>query len=430
MDIFKDLVLNLFFIFICYSIFLYLEEKNRRIKEGNNKLNLIVFTSIAVILCITFPIHINEEVIFDLRLIPIVIASLYGGMPAILTLLFVNIGYRFLLGGDGVYATIIIATFTSLLTALIYPLFLNLAHRNRIMLSGMVGLVASGTGIITVEWLFKLDLSQLLIIGLILLHTCGLLFFVMIFEWITKYRDFHERLIRSEKMEVVSYLASSFSHEVRNPMTTVRGFLQLIKHSDIDKQKLDSYINIAISEIDRAESIITEYLLFTKPNSNELHMIKGETVLLNSIEVIRPLASANCVDIRYNSFPFLIKGNKQRLQQALINVFKNAIEAMSNGGTLFIDVRSTSRTVEIVIRDTGEGMTKEQIRRLGEPYFSTKGDKGTGLGMMVVYNIVESIGGSIKVNSHLGKGTEFIISFPQSHLREVGTKPSTSSLNL
>jgi two-component system, sporulation sensor kinase B len=107
-----------------------------------------------------------------------------------------------------------------------------------------------------------------------------------------------------------------------------------------------------------------------------------------------------------------IKGDRQRFRQCFINILKNAVEAMPNGGQLYIETHYSQDYVTICIRDTGIGMTSEQLERLGEPYYSTKGKNGTGLGMMVVYSIVRAMHGFIKVESELDAGTTFYIKFP------------------
>ncbi len=419
MDIIKDLVFNLFFIFICFSILISLEVKKSRLKEMNTKY-LALIASIAIVLCITFPIQLTHDLKFDLRLVPIVVAGLYGGWPTILALMFVNIGYRFLWNGSGIYVTMIVAIFHTLFLSVLSPVFLSMSHRKRMTLGAITGFLSSLCLLFVFEFIFNNSLPLLLSVSMVVLQTVGIFLCIFLIEMAFKVRNLQEQIIRTEKMEIVSYLASSFSHEVRNPMTTVRGFLQLMKGSEMNKEKVDSYVSIAISEIDRAESIITEYLSFTKPTSEEIHTINGGALLKNTIEVIRPLANANSIDINYKGCTFFIEGNKPRMQQALINLYKNAIEAMAGGGTLSVIVEAKSEFVEITIGDTGIGMTEDQVRRLGEPYFSTKGEKGTGLGMMVVYNIVESVKGKISVKSQKGKGTTFILTFPKSPYIDAG----------
>lgn len=408
MDILKDLLLNFFVIFTCFIVLIAI-----RIRVGKiNPLLLFSISSLAVMFCITFPVHFYEGIIIDLRQIPIVAVGLYGGWPIMIPLMFFSLAYRVWWGGIGVYSTLILAPILVVSISLISIKFQSLSPRNRIWSSALVGVGVTVFEILLFWYMYRQPIPIELIVSKIVLQTAGVFLFVLIWEMVITYIGLQERVIRTEKMEIVSHLASSFSHEVRNPMTTVKGFLQLMTDPKIDRQKMNRYVSIAISEIDRAESIIKEYLTFTKPTTGEKQTIDGSDVLETSIEVVRPLANANSISIHFKNNPFYIEGNKQRMQQVLINLFKNAIEAMQSGGTLSVAAEVQTKWVKITIEDTGVGMTKEQISRLGEPYFSTKGDKGTGLGMMVVYHIIESMGGSIEVVSQVEKGTKFSLLIP------------------
>jgi two-component system, sporulation sensor kinase B len=219
--------------------------------------------------------------------------------------------------------------------------------------------------------------------------------------------------IKYEKMQVVSHLAASMSHEVRNPLTTVKGFLQLINEDPSNVSTNSELSKVAVSEIDRATEVINQYLNFARPHP-ELEMEVGIRDEINrSKEIIMPLAIKKGIVLKANILHHLsIKGDPNKLQQVLINIMKNGLEAMETGGTLRIFSYHEEGKVFIVINDTGVGMTKEQLMRLGEPYFSMKGKNGTGLGMMTAFQLVEGMKGTIKVLSKPGKGTSVILSFP------------------
>ncbi|MFA9560413.1 ATP-binding protein [Evansella sp. AB-rgal1] len=412
-DIIKDLVFNFSSIFVCSFFFLFLAIRKREFAHLNRK-SLLFFSALAIILCITFPIHFSDGSFMDLRLVPIAIAGLYGGWQVSMILTTVLIAYRIPWGGEVMYLAILVAIFHGIIIGLISRWFLRLSSRNRILFSVVVGVISPLPTLLARGLSGNQELSPSLLVSFILIHVVAITFFVMLSESLIKVKSLINHVIHLEKMDIVNHVASSFTHEIRNPITTVKGFLQLMKSSDVKREDVDKYVSISINELDHAENIITEYLSFTKPSKDEWTVIDGENLLTNSIEVIRPLAIANKVEIWFNSVPFSVLSNKQKLQQAIINLFKNAIEAMPNGGMLSILVESNGSTTNITIRDTGIGMSEEQLQRLGEPYFSSKGDKGTGIGMMVVYNIVESVGGKIKVSSQVDKGTTFIISLPNS----------------
>ena len=202
------------------------------------------------------------------------------------------------------------------------------------------------------------------------------------------------------------------SHEIRNGLTGAKGFLQLLMESETDFQK-QKYIQIALGELERSEDIIRDFLTFAKPAPEKIEKLNMEHLINSTIEIISPLSNMNSIEVIKELSPFWIKGEKRIIQQAFLNILKNAIEAMPNGGQLVIGMNSNKNMYEIVIKDTGIGMDREQITRLGKPYFTTKGQKGTGLGMMVAYRVIEELNGKIKVTSQMGTGTTFTIYLPR-----------------
>lgn len=237
------------------------------------------------------------------------------------------------------------------------------------------------------------------------------------YEQVVKYSKqmeiFNNELQRSEKMEIISQLAASVAHEVRNPLQVTRGFLQLLgEKSTNDKDK--SYMVLAIDELDRASEIITDFLTFAKPQL-ELTTLLNIGEELQQIEgILVPLATMQGGIIEVNLAPDLyVRGNSSKFKQALINIIKNSIEALGKEGIIQIRafVDETSQSVIIQIKDNGEGMNEADLKRLGEPYYSKK-TKGTGLGLMVTFRIIEVMKGTIHFYSKKGSGTEAVIQFP------------------
>jgi two-component system sporulation sensor kinase B len=221
---------------------------------------------------------------------------------------------------------------------------------------------------------------------------------------------YNNRLQRSEKLEIISELAASIAHEVRNPLQVTRGFLQLLTMKVSEQEK--EYMNLAISELDRAAEIITDFLTFAKPQMEHVEQLHIESELKQIEGIIIPLAHLHGGDIEMNiPRDLYIQGNSSKFKQAVINIIKNSIEALQGLGQIKIWAYHKEDKVLIHIRDTGEGMDAAALSRLGEPYFSTK-TKGTGLGLMVTFRIIEIMGGNIKFLSEKGKGTEVILSFP------------------
>ncbi|WP_052342765.1 sensor histidine kinase [Bacillus sp. EB01] len=171
---------------------------------------------------------------------------------------------------------------------------------------------------------------------------------------------------------------------------------------------------MAKTELERAERIITDYLTFAKPASDKLEVLDVSKEMLHILELIHPFANMNSVIINIDlRNEVKVKGERHLFHQCILNIVKNAIEAMEeNGGTLTVMTQGKGENSEIYISDTGIGMNSEQIERLGEPYFSLKGKNGTGLGMMVVYSIINSMNGKVFIESKPGQGTTFVLHFP------------------
>lgn len=226
-----------------------------------------------------------------------------------------------------------------------------------------------------------------------------------------KLEVFNNELQRSEKMEIISQLAASVAHEVRNPLQVTRGFLQLIGHRSAD-QKDKNYMLLAIDELDRASSIITDFLTFAKPQV-EMTTILNIAEELGQIEaILSPLATIQGGELRVESnFELYVRGNSSKFKQAIINIVKNSIEALPTKGSIDIIAYQEDSTVIIRISDNGVGMEESELERLGEPYFSNK-SKGTGLGLMVTFRIIEVMNGRIYFNSIKGVGTEAFVSLP------------------
>ncbi|WP_027410306.1 ATP-binding protein [Anoxybacteroides tepidamans] len=410
--ILKDFLLNLFFILApIFVVPLWLEERNvpKQLKK-----HILTFSfAITTLLCMAFPIGTDTEHIYDLHQIPLWLGGLYRGAFVSFLLCALAIGYHMLLGEGGWIITVLSSLVIMFVSIVLSKYFLSLSAKQRILLAFVLSALSGMLTVILDEMAFAslpFWSSYLVIQPLSMAVACYLK------EMLYKNSSLRKQIIRAEKMEVVSHLAASISHEVRNPLTAARGFMQLLEQSHLSLEKRKQYIQIAIEELDRAESIITDYLTFAKPAPECVEKLNVKTEIERVIDLLRPLANMNSVEIQSSLIPFHVKGEREKFQQCLLNIMKNSIEAMPNGGTLDVYVSIEHDQILIRISDTGIGMTKEQIDRLGEPYFTTKGTKGTGLGMMVVYRIVESMDGTIHITSEVNKGTTVCIYFPIAQL--------------
>lgn len=222
--------------------------------------------------------------------------------------------------------------------------------------------------------------------------------------------DMNQQLaMKSEKLSVAAQLAAGIAHEVRNPLTSINGFMQLLAAKNEDNKV---YFDIIFSEIKRIELVLSELLVLAKPQhvqyrqKNVVEVLDQVVTLLETNAILHNIVLLREFEVE----EAIISCDENQLKQVFINLIKNGMEAMPSGGTIEIAIRAGAE-VNISIRDEGKGMSKEQIARLGEPFFTTK-EKGTGLGMTVCFRILKDHHGDIEVSSVEGEGTTFNISLP------------------
>jgi PAS domain S-box-containing protein len=227
---------------------------------------------------------------------------------------------------------------------------------------------------------------------------------------ITELKQSREFIKQSEKLTVVGELAAGIAHEIRNPLTSLRGFTQLL---EFQMDTNVEYVPIMISEIDRINTIVSELLLLAKPNQVDFQQIEILHIIENIITLMKAQANLHGVDIelqRQEIQYYYIYGLENKLKQVFINLLKNAIEAMPNGGNIVIRLEQLNSQIKISIIDQGGGIPTEFLDKVGQPFFTTK-DTGTGLGMMVCQSIIDSHQGTMCIHSELGKGTTVEIVF-------------------
>lgn len=413
----ETLLLNLLFLVVFILFIPHIFETNVKNLSCQLKERIqLISVTIAMISCMLFPLHIGDEIILDLRSIAIMIGGLYLGRKASVILVAVFLFIRLYLGdlGGGFYASAFSSIVILIPLLMVHKTFKNATKHKRV-------LIACSFSLFFCTFLFVLRAIVLGHFSLTFYMEILIFFFIHLFstflmvyfsEMLRESVYMNMQVIKAEKLEVVSHLASSISHEVRNPLTVVKGILQMLYKNEWEEEKRNQFIEISLQEIDRANDIIGNYLTFAKSVQEEHIIVDLEQELQRSINVITPMANMSCVDIHTIIEPIRMKGDPQLLQQCFLNITKNCIEAMPNGGNLFIRTEEVDDGVIIQIKDTGEGMTNEQLNRLGEPFFTTKGREGTGLGMMAVIKIIKLMNGKLDVTSTKNEGTQFRIYFP------------------
>lgn len=207
----------------------------------------------------------------------------------------------------------------------------------------------------------------------------------------------------SEKRATAGHLAAGIAHEIRNPITAIKGFLQLLKD---EYEGNEIYYGVIDSEIERIELILRELMVLAKPNKQKFEKVNIQLLLDQVLTLMEPQALLNNIQLQRNFYfdnSYLLGDNNQ-LKQVFINFIKNSIEAMPDGGIIRIEGGVlTDMSIEVSIVDEGSGMPKEVLDRVGELFFTTK-ENGTGLGMLVSQQIIKEHKGTIHIKSD-SKGT-------------------------
>lgn len=229
---------------------------------------------------------------------------------------------------------------------------------------------------------------------------------------ITQRKQTQELLLNSEKLSVAGQLAAGIAHEVRNPLTSIRGFIQLLEKLSNGKKE---YFDIIYTEIDRINLILTELLTLAKPQDTQFEtydlqaMLEQVQILLGTQATLNNITIEILVD---NNQPIMISGDENQLKQVFINFIKNSIEAMPHGGVISVKVNERGGHVAITFIDQGNGIPRDILSRIGQPFFTTK-ENGTGLGLMISKQIIENHNGTFKIESVEGKGTKIEVILPK-----------------
>ncbi|WEG13009.1 ATP-binding protein [Pullulanibacillus sp. KACC 23026] len=427
----ENLLLNILYVTLpFYLIFIFNKadfsflfsdsEAEQVVKAKEKAKKYLTFLGMCVLfLMMGFPIDVVPNHIFDLRQIPIIIGFLYLGRKYGVVLFLTVLVTRYIIGGNGFYGALITNAVLLLLLFLLDKVYVrSRISRKVLIVVGMTvfsGLIMLANSLIFNDWLFDKE-SFRPVIGSIVYLTCiqSLGLCVTIFS-LEKFRNdqlVREHLQKIEKSQIVSELAASVSHEVRNPLTVTKGFLQLALKEDLAPTVKD-YLTMAQEELVQAEEIISDYLTFAKPALDNPKALSVKEELENLGRLLSPYVNLNGIRLEIQIEGGLyILGESKKFHQCLSNIIKNAVEASAPEGKINLKALAQGEAVQIIIQDNGVGMTQEVLRRIGEPYYSTK-EKGTGLGMMVVYSIVISMKGSINIESERGKGSVFTLAFPK-----------------
>lgn len=228
---------------------------------------------------------------------------------------------------------------------------------------------------------------------------------------ITDQKRKDELLLKSEKLTIAGQLAAGVAHEIRNPLTALKGFVQLMSRS---VEYHSRYLPIMLEELERIELIISELLMLAKPQAIQMKRADLVAILHDVVLLLGAQAVLHNIEIGLNkpAGRLMILCDPGQIKQVFINFLKNSMESMTKGGRIDVDLKAGDDTHALVrISDQGCGISKEQLRMLGEPFYSTK-EAGTGLGLLVSHKIIEHHGGRIAIESEINVGTTIDVTLP------------------
>lgn len=415
---FKDLLVQIVIILVPILLYYLMFRPNGyQLGKVQKKLVIGILMSVSVIICMLFPAVVGNETIMDLRSIPWLIAYYYGGPIVGLVVTAVLIIARFLISMTiGAYITLFIYSFCSV----ILIIFCKESKIIKTKKSNVVFMATlSAVLMVVCNYIYIFDLSfngqiALFFLFFVITNILAVISVVSLIEALEERNLLYQQIHLKEKQYLVGQLAASIAHEIRNPMTVIRGFIQLMgQASDIPKS-YQKYNELMISELDRAEGIIHEYLSLAKEEVGKIRAINVKKELLQVKDTLHSYALLESVNISFHCVTenICMYGDQNKFKQVFINIIKNAIEATEKKGNVTIYLKSTDSDVIVEVHDTGKGMSETQLSNLGMPFYSSK-EKGTGLGLMVSYKIIEGMRGRIEVKSSEGVGTSFKVVFPR-----------------
>lgn len=227
---------------------------------------------------------------------------------------------------------------------------------------------------------------------------------------ITASKQTQHMLQQAEKLNLIGQMAAGVAHEIRNPLTSLKGFVQLIQEGGGKPM----YYDIMRSELDRIELIVRDLLMLAKPQAIRFERCDVRHILQHVLTLTESQALLAGVEVFFElpGRPLLVECEANQIKQVFLNLIQNAIEAMENvGGSIRITAKPESGMAVIQVRDTGPGIPAEMMKQLGQPFYTTK-EKGTGLGLMVSFGIVKNHRGTIEADSRADAGTTFTVRLP------------------
>jgi len=243
--------------------------------------------------------------------------------------------------------------------------------------------------------------------------------FIVIFQDLTQLKRLEVEMKQKEKWAAIGELSASIAHEIRNPLASLKGSIEMLKEDSVSKNYKKRLMEIALIEMERVDCIITDFLTYSWPSPAEAKRIDLHSVLDETLELLKNVEQSKgsiSINKKYTD-KLEVYADPRKMRQVFWNLGINAVESMPEGGELVVATRKTERDVEIVFIDCGVGMDEKIIEKIFYPFYTTK-ERGTGLGLAIAYRIVEEHAGRINVKSSPGIGTTFEVILPKTDEKE------------
>ncbi|HHR0846410.1 TPA: two-component system sensor histidine kinase ZraS [Klebsiella aerogenes] len=236
--------------------------------------------------------------------------------------------------------------------------------------------------------------------------------------WFRRYRlsrqQLQEAMARKEKLLALGHLAAGVAHEIRNPLSSIKGLAKYFAERTPPGGEAQQLALVMAKEADRLNRVVSELLELVRPAHLNYQPVDINALIHHSLQLVSQDAQSRGIALQFTPRPELtsIKADPDRLNQVLLNLYLNAMQAIGRGGVIRVSASEADRQrVKIVVKDSGKGMSDEELQAIFTPYFTTKAD-GTGLGLAVVQNIIEQHGGTIRAESQPGAGAIFTLWLP------------------
>lgn len=242
---------------------------------------------------------------------------------------------------------------------------------------------------------------------------------ILLFLDITSQKEEQFKLAQAESLASLTTLAAGVAHEIRNPLGAIDLHIQLLQRliddlPETKKQDFHQLLEVIDEEVERLNQIISNFLFTVRPMQIEEELIDIKDLLLDLIHFLEPQFEEKGIEISFSSQQKVpqLRADIKYIRPAFLNLLKNAYEACNTGDTIHVELTYTDQDINIIVSDTGVGIPKDKLKKIFEPYYTTK-DHGTGLGLTLVHKIIKEHNGKIEVHSEVEKGTQVVVSLPR-----------------